>query len=215
MDFLIEDEFERMEGPLTALEPCCGMRDIADVLADDYDLEVCTMDIDPRSRADTIGDFITHPLAELGWVDWVITNPPYQTDQYHAVDFIKRTLKIGTATGVAHLVRMSILEPCDNRVNLLQELSPSYVLYLPRPRFKWGKTDSVTSVWLVWVRGDDGAWLPTRQNGLRFFGNEVREKTPEDWVSRYEAVGDTTIHLEPEPPANLNLLDTLMKGAAE
>lgn len=185
------------------LEPCCGMRDIADVLEEEYTCNVDTIDIDPGSKADRIKDFIRLDPDDVDHVDWIITNPPYQTDHYHAVDFIEKALDHRPRCGIAQLLRMSILEPCDNRAGLLQTHPPTHILYLPRPRFKWDATDSVTSVWLVWVR-DENTWAD--HDGIFFFDKEVRQRPSKKWVHRYDD------SWEPAHTTQRSIIDMLREG---
>lgn len=182
----------------SVLEPCCGMRDIADVLEDDYGCMVDTVDVDPNSRANLITDFIRMPTTEVETPEWVITNPPYSTEYYHAIDFVKKSFEHEPTKGIAHLLRMSMQEPCDNRVEFLKTYKPTYTFYLPRPRYKWNKTDSVTSIWMIWLRSGD-SWAGVRD--VEFFGNDVREDTPEEWITRYDE------HYAPPQPTIFSLFE--------
>jgi hypothetical protein len=95
---------------------------------------------------------------------WIITNPPYNTPNYHAADFVSRALSVAQR-GVAMLLRLSFKEPCQNRYQLLRDHPPTLEQVIPRPRYVDGSTDSVTSVWLIWIRGEDGAWKPMQEGG--------------------------------------------------
>ena len=55
--------------------------------------------------------------------------------------------------GVAMLLRLSYLEPCENRSQWLSEHPPTRLIVLPRISFTGdGRTDSVTCGWFVWER---------------------------------------------------------------
>lgn len=145
-------------------EPCCGYGHIAHVLGT-VGWDVTTNDINPRIDADMNRDFIRLPEEE-GKTDWIITNPPYETPEYHAADFVRKALKLANK-GVVMLLRLSFLEPCQNRFGLLRDFPPSLELVIPRPRYVDGSTDSVTSVWLYWIK-EDGRWLPLQEEGRGF-----------------------------------------------
>jgi hypothetical protein len=59
---------------------------------------------------------------------------------------------------MAMLLRLSYLEPCENRASWLVEHPPAkLIVFNPRPRFRadTGGTDSVTSAWFIWHRFGD------------------------------------------------------------
>jgi DNA modification methylase len=79
--------------------------------------------------------------------DWVITNPPYNNIMPILENSLDRALK------VVMLLRISFLEPCNNRVELLQKHPPTKIIFLPRISFTGdGKTDNVATAWFVWER---------------------------------------------------------------
>jgi hypothetical protein len=90
---------------------------------------------------------------EPGWYDWVITNPPYALSTgAKASDFVRQAFAF--APCVAMLLRLSWLEPCPDRADILQRRPPQQIIILPRisftgPHGRRG-TDSVTSAWFVW-----------------------------------------------------------------
>lgn len=159
------------------LEPCAGQGGVADVLdltlgTDGVWFRVMRADIDPAADPrNEVRDFLssddTHELDHTlrradgftiwpqGWrsFDWVITNPPYALKSgAKASDFVRQAFTL--APRVAMLLRLSWLEPCPDRLKILQLRPPQMVIILPRVSFAGphGKkgTDSVTSAWFVW-----------------------------------------------------------------
>lgn len=128
----------------TVAEPCVGS---GDLLCGD---ELWTNDIDERRQA-------TYHLDASKWsswelfqkVDWVITNPPFD------VAFeILRLANARAVKGVALVLRLSFLEPTEQRRDYLINNPPKKVIVMPRYSFTAdGKTDNVTCAWMVW--GDD------------------------------------------------------------
>ncbi len=88
-------------------------------------------------------------------IDWTITNPPYT--QPPLDEIIRNSLEF-SEVGVAMLLRLSYLEPCPNRRDILagkvgqnKELLAVYPCN-PRPKFDPNKkgTDSSTVAWIIW-----------------------------------------------------------------
>jgi len=136
----------------TVLEPCCGEGWIADVLKD-YECDVITNDIDEKFPA----HFNLDATSESFWlqmkggykdINWICTNPPFSL----AHTFMKEAYKLAT-TGVALLVRLSFLEPCEGRDKFLVAHPPDQIIVMPRISFTGdGKSDSVTCCWLIWYK---------------------------------------------------------------
>lgn len=81
--------------------------------------------------------------------DWVISNPPFNVCQPIVEGACGAARK-----GVAMLLRLSYLEPCENRANFLSCSPPTHCIVLPRISFTGdGKTDNVTCAWFVWEKG--------------------------------------------------------------
>jgi hypothetical protein len=144
----------------TVLEPCNGEGAISDVLKESGLFRlVDTADIDPAKvkPATAIGatSFTMDATDPGAWsrmarYDWIITNPPYN----QAPAILPLALD-NCRVGMAMLLRLSYLEPCDNRARWLQEHPPAkLIVFNPRPRFRadTGGTDSVTSAWFIWHR---------------------------------------------------------------
>lgn len=131
------------------IEPCVGGGDIARQLPGDIE----TNDIDPSVSAQQHLDAGGAELWAGRGVDWVVSNPPYK--QPACRDIVAHA--VGTArVGVAMLLRLSFLEPTakiNPRGPWLAEHPPSRLLVLPRCSYTGdGKTDSVTTAWVIWLR---------------------------------------------------------------
>ena len=132
------------------LEPCVGGGDIARQLPGD----VRTNDIDPNVTADQHLDAASPSFwAGLGDADWIVSNPPYAQP---ACRDIVRCAVAHARVGVAMLLRLSFLEPTakiNPRGPWLAECPPSRLIVLPRCSYTGdGKTDSVTTAWMIWLR---------------------------------------------------------------
>lgn len=133
--------------PMRVLEPCAGRAlSIARVL-EQLGHEVTTGDVDPGANVDMHVDATSHPFGEF---DVIMTNPPFGV----ASDVIRNALP--RARWVVMLLRLTYLEPCRDRLDVLGR-GPQYVLVMPRRSFRRGKgssTDSVTCAWMCW-QGDN------------------------------------------------------------
>lgn len=137
------------------VEPCCGDGRMADVLRPKARIyKVTTNDIDPDWTADMHCD-ARDPHADIYRTqpDWIVTNPPYTQ--------AARILKASWANarlGVGMLLRLTFLEPCRDRADWLEangRFLSNVIILNPRPSFtENGKTDSVTSAWMVWKKGN-------------------------------------------------------------
>jgi hypothetical protein len=84
--------------------------------------------------------------------DWVVTNPPF-----NQAGIIVPLAYNHAAVGIAMLLRLSFLEPVEDRGAWLNEHPPTSLIVLPRISFTGdGKTDSVTCAWMIWERGRHG-----------------------------------------------------------
>jgi hypothetical protein len=136
------------------LEPCVGAGNIVKGLVDRFpNLEVTTNDIARKWPATWHFDATQEGrIWERDRYDWIITNPPFSV----AFDIVRQAVEVARF-GVAMLLRMSWLEPVEERAAWLAKNPPNWELVMERYSFRRnGKTDSVTSCWFVW--GD----LPTR-----------------------------------------------------
>lgn len=157
--------------PITGrvLEPCVGRGDIARVIKGDdlrgHRVWVYTNDLDRHHVADEHED-----ARDRGWwsrvrdrlePEWVVTNPPFSVA--HEI----LPLAFATATkGVAMLLRITYLEPCEGRAGWLAAHPPDKLIVLPRISFTGdGSTDLATCAWFVWSQEGN-------------FGNKIDEMWP-------------------------------------
>ncbi len=127
-------------------EPCAGDGDIVRPI-EQSGHAVITSDIRPGHQLQ--GDATAKELWGGVSVDWTITNPPFNK----ATEILEMALR-HSKVGAAFLLRLSFLEPCKNRVELLTSRPPSAIYILPRISFTGdGKKDNVTCAWLVWHFG--------------------------------------------------------------
>lgn len=93
----------------------------------------------------------------VDYFDWIITNPPYDTEHASAAQFVYRALELRSIRRVKHfamLLRIGWLEPCADRMAIFQENPPSEVLVLPRVHYVGGaKQNNQTSAWFIWRSG--------------------------------------------------------------
>ncbi len=134
------------------LEPCVGDGAISDVLRESG-CRVITNDLDHNRAADSHFDATdTRGWNGLPGIDWVISNPPFGV-----APKILPIAIMGVRVGMAMLLRLSYLEPCEGRAGWLAENPPAQLIALPRISFTGdGKTDSVTCAWMVWTTVVEG-----------------------------------------------------------
>ena len=142
--------FVGWHGLPTVLEPCAGDGAISQVLQECGQFRlVDTADIDPGQPVRLTMD-ATDPGAwsRMARYDWVISNPPYK----QASQILPLALD-NCRVGMAMLLRLSYLEPCQDRAQWLAEHPPAkLIVFNPRPKFRADCTgsDSVTSAWFIW-----------------------------------------------------------------
>lgn len=163
----------------SVMELCCGEKDIVEVIEKEMILPtyqpnrgrvhtIYTNDIDHTMNPDYCLDascpacydrnipceFSEEHSIVLPIVDWHITNPPYNL----APKIIPLAFQ-HARVGIAMLLRLSYLEPitrskrkdATHRGLWLAKYPPTDLLILPRYSYTGdGKTDSVTSAWMVW-----------------------------------------------------------------
>lgn len=132
------------------LEPCVGRGDMADVLRTDPRVGlVFTNDLDRTHLADWHDDATWEGFwRTLPPIEYVVTNPPFSK-----ADQILPLAWKYARVGVAMLLRISYLEPCEGRGAWLAEHPPSKLIVLPRISFTGdGDTDMATCAWFVWDR---------------------------------------------------------------
>lgn len=134
------------------VEPCVGngaiLRELpalADVLTNDL---VARPPVVPAFLLDARAPSTWDAFAVAGRLDVVVTNPPFDV----AFDIVQPAWD-AVRVGVALLLRLSWLEPTEDRGPWLAAHPPTRVIVLPRHDFRGnGKTDSVTSAWMVWAK---------------------------------------------------------------
>lgn len=105
------------------------------------------------SRIDGVGQDACDPDLYDPAPCWVVTNPPWNGSGRIAWTALQHA-----RVGVALLLRITWLEPCEGR-EWLKRLPPTRMIVLPRISYDGsGQTDSATSAWFIWTRGTDGEW---------------------------------------------------------
>jgi hypothetical protein len=132
----------------TWAEPCVGA---GDLLRPTAPPPLWTNDVDVKR------DAIYHLNAchPSSWdtfpaVDWIVTNPPFNV----AMAILRHALE-HARVGVAMLLRLSFLEPVEDRIFMLENAPPVRAQVMPRIRFKGRGTDNVTCAWLFWGDADE------------------------------------------------------------
>lgn len=153
----------------TLLDPCCGNGSMARRVGRRF-RTVRTNDLDPAVTADTHLD-AADPALYAPRPCWVVTNPPFNAAGdlcYQALQNLRGPLLAplgGAVLGVAMLLRITFLEPCDrshaaprNGRLWLERHPPTGQLVLPRIDFRRdGGSDSATACWFLWSRaGGEG-----------------------------------------------------------
>ena len=96
---------------------------------------------------------------EHGLVDWVITSPPYGAN---AAKCVASALKLARR-GVAMKLRITFLEPCADRAQLLRDNPIDLLVSMKRDCSRGKVNDTVCEGWFVWYRTD----APTSARGIR------------------------------------------------
>ncbi|WP_275233468.1 hypothetical protein [Staphylococcus aureus] len=145
---LLKQKFVGISG--TVIEPCQGNGAITNVLRGFPPVtNVVTNDIEPGGHyqgdaGDPGAAVWQHPC------DWVVTNPPF-LDAPRILPIALERAHIG----VAVLLRLSYLEPTQNRGDWLADHADQMVRLIvlgqPRPSFtNDGRHDNVTTAWYIW-----------------------------------------------------------------
>lgn len=182
---LLLDQWESVTPADTIAEPCCGRGDVAMTGVKAGYEDWILGDLRPDDNIDRWWPALqvdaTLPCARQHYLDSgcsaVITNPPYSAETGTAGEVLEAIVGWGLPT--AALLRISWLEPCQDRVWAWLSggtLRPSQVMILPRVEYTWpegaDKEDGnpATSVWVIWE--PEAAGLPQ----LRHFGPAARER---------------------------------------
>lgn len=137
--------------PITGniLEPCVGDGAIARVV--DRRGMVYSSDVDRSRTCSFYGDATDRDLwetaqSEIVRIDWVVTNPPFNA----AAEIVPLAFEYAFE-GIAMLLRLSYLEPVEDRGWWLNDHPPTSMIVTPRISFTGdGNTDSVTTAWMIW-----------------------------------------------------------------
>lgn len=139
-------------------ECCVGAGDIAQIVKRRGD--VMTNDIDPSRPANYHEDAAQRHIWRDVVCDWTVTNPPFS----HAPKIVPFAYE-HSREGIAMLLRLSFLEPTEDRGWFLNEHPPTTLIVLPRISFTGnGKTDNVTCAWMVWDKSERGQRIIVAEN---------------------------------------------------
>jgi hypothetical protein len=139
------------------LEPCAGDGAIADLFTGFIANEPFPhATFQPCYSLDATERSTWEQFEADGGFDWAVTNPPFNL----ASKILPLSFEYAR-TGVAFLLRLSYLEPCDDRADWLKENADHLrhvIPVSPRPRFRSDSngSDSVTTAWFVWRK--DFSW---------------------------------------------------------
>lgn len=148
---LVDYMGERLAG--CVWDPCCG-QDLGGrvIRKAPHVTAYAGTDIDPDACANPV-DFFGRVFVFNGWV---VTNPPYRVGDKTATDFVRHALN-GSAS-VAMLLRLTWLEPCRDRVDILTNNPPTDVLILPRVHYIGAPaSNNCMSCWVIWDRNHAGS----------------------------------------------------------
>lgn len=154
---LTEKLIEEVEIKGQVLEPCAGDGAIASLFNGSISNDLFPQaDFEPDYTFDSTDPESWEHWEANGGYDWVITNPPFN----EASKILPLAWKY-TQKGMAMLLRLSYLEPCDNRADWLKEYSDNLtnvIVFNPRPKFRKDTegSDNVTVAWFVWRK--DWSW---------------------------------------------------------
>lgn len=155
----VEQLLDALECPLTGtcLDCCAGKGTSAKALAEKSRLRVITNDINP----DLSTDYHQDVSIQLGWqrlpdADWVISIPPYTMAPIIIPLAYEKVKK-----GIIMLLKLSYLEPYQDRVEWLVEQPPTKLICIPRIlSAKKRDIDSIALAWFVWLKDPS---IKTRQ----------------------------------------------------
>lgn len=157
-DWATSELLKRVSIRGNVFECCVGDGAIAKALEGERTF-LYTGDIDPQWKPMVCGDALERTFwrdaearvnADYGdlepGIDWVVTNPPFNVAAQIVPAAFNHAHK-----GIAMLLRLSYLEPVEDRGAWLNQHPPTDLIVLPRISFTGnGKTDSVTCAWMVW-----------------------------------------------------------------
>ena len=124
----------------------------------DPDASILHWDEYGSSEISATRDFM-HTVPNWPDLAWIVTNPPYKVGDLTATDFVRRALQFSQGgVNVAMLLRLTWLEPCADRSDILANDPPTDVLILPRVHFiNAPSSNNCTSAWVIWDRNRPGS----------------------------------------------------------
>jgi site-specific DNA-methyltransferase (adenine-specific) len=207
-DAIIEQEFGWLRAGHRVLEPACG--DGAFLCATPPEIEALGVEIDPvqaiKARANSgreviLGNFLEIPLSELGTVDAVIGNPPFESKAI--ASFLDRSAEILTDGGEVGFILPAYILQTSSKVEQLGAQFSIRSSMLPRnlfPRLKlplvfakftkdrhrrlfgfllYREAQEIASLQRCWkrtlveARDNRGAWYPVVRDVLTSLGGEA------------------------------------------
>lgn len=131
------------------LEPCNGEGAISRELKE-IGCKVISNDLDLNNPATYHLDLsLPENWDAIEDADFVVTNPPFSL----APTIVKLAYQ-KAKKGVIALLRLSFVEPCQNRVEFLLAHPPDQMLITPRISFLGKGTDSTTTAWFIWLKDE-------------------------------------------------------------
>jgi len=138
---------QRLQIHGTVIEPCAGDHAITGLLQK-HGLDVITCDIDESKNVDFVMDSAdASNWTNLPPAEWTVSNPPFS----RGLEILQNAYKHSTV-GVAMLLRLSFLEPCEPRNKWLVQHPPQRLIVLPRVSFDGNGNDTVTCAWFIWYK---------------------------------------------------------------
>lgn len=155
-------------------EPCAGDLHIHQVLCEYAPEWVNLTDVYPQYSDVEFCDATDPGMTYMmhGDSDIVITNPPYNADTGSASDVIS-TLLEALDCDVWALLRLSFLEPCGDRFELLERMDRTIVLprvHYTGPAVSESGSNPETSVWCGWLQD------PWYERNIEFVSKAERDR---------------------------------------
>lgn len=159
----------------SVMEPCVGDGAILRAIPENADINWVTNDI--VARDPMVPEFLLDARNRESWQRFqdfdhlasCITNPPFDV----AFDIAEQAYG-HVDLGLALLLRLSWLEPTDDRGPWLAAHPPTSLVVMPRHDFRGnGKTDSVTSAWFIWDKNGCGF---ARRPGIQIVTKRERDE---------------------------------------
>lgn len=165
-------------------EPCCGDGAIANLLPYWYATDsVWTNDIDTKHSANYYLDAtLSESWQQFPSTDWIVTNPPFNQAR-SILENAYRHAKVG----VVMFLRLSFIEPCNNRVEFLSQYPPTTILIQPRYAFRpeTTKTDRATMAAFIWdKRVTQQRFFIRPQEDILAYHKHILEAPPVDEVRK-------------------------------